>query len=187
MQRPRLRLPFAAAWLVLGGCSWLESGTAPYPGVERSVATPVVQCPEDGYGSVATDSPVFVRFAAPMDPRTLNSEQIILASGREGWRGSLRYDPQTFTVWYTPHEALRPATQYDIYLFDGLRDAYGGKPFAEPQVLSFVTASATEVDPLRCPLDSSAPLPRRPDWCGELEGRCPDDGDAELDPEDGSN
>ena len=96
--------------------------------VDTAVPVVIRKQPESGQIGVARTPRIEVAFSEPLQSSTILEERLVhLMLEDERVRGDLIYDPATWTVLFTPSEALSPRTEYEVIVSAQIQDLVGNR------------------------------------------------------------
>jgi hypothetical protein len=94
--------------------------------------------PENGTTDVPVHPVITATFSEPMDESTINTNSFTLADNEGFISGTVTYDGETFTAFFTPDTNLIYNTTYTAMLSTEIKDLVGN-PLAKPYTWSLTT------------------------------------------------
>jgi alpha-tubulin suppressor-like RCC1 family protein len=103
--------------------------------------------PPKGQTDVPLNAVIVIVISEPVDPATVNSNDIRLQLGPVAISGSLELDPSGTVVRFTPATTLLPATTYQLEITGALTDR-SGTPLDAPTSVGFTTGEPVGSGPV---------------------------------------
>ncbi len=132
-------LQLVSCMLISSACGDVNEDESIYPLKDRAALEVEWSCPSTSQTDVSTAAIIRIKFKKELDPSSVDSNGVLLGSGRSLVEGNVFYENSLLT--YVPIYELKPDSRYDVYFTSSLLDIDGFSLTDNVLVFSFLTGN----------------------------------------------